>query len=89
MENQNRIIFVRRGPLFYEWRYAEDNPSKYRTTKVPRSLQLKDACDLIVHDWMQIPGHEACTVAWEITSEEIQAGKKGVPWPDKVGGLPV
>jgi len=70
---------IRRGAAFYEWKYLEENRSKYKTTKVPRGIQPKDALDLIVHEWLQWHREEIVNAAWELTEEEIAAGKRGIP----------
>jgi len=78
---QPRFIVIRRGAIFYEWRYAEENKSKYRTTKIPRTIAPKDANDIIAHDWLHLHPQEVLTCGWELTDEEIAAGKKGIRVP--------
>jgi hypothetical protein len=73
-----RFIVIRRGPVWYEWRYREQNPSKYRTTKVPRTIQPKDAADIVAHDYLQLHPKVLLTLGWELTDEEKAAGKKGI-----------
>lgn len=73
-----RFIVIRRGPRFYEWRYRENNRASYRTTKVPRGLPPKDALDLVAHYWLELHPGEILNAAWELTEEEIAAGKKGI-----------
>ncbi len=76
---QPRFIVIRRGKAFWEWRYREENPVKYRTTKVPASIIPPEALRLICHEWCQFHPNEVLTGAWELTEEEIAAGKTGIP----------
>jgi hypothetical protein len=76
---QPRFIVIRQGREFWEWRYREENPSKYRTTKVPSSFSPPKALEAICHVWCQLHENEVLTGAWELTEEEILAGKKGIP----------
>jgi hypothetical protein len=76
---QPRFIIIRQGREFWEWRYREEMPSKYRTTKVPASYSPPQALNAICHDWCQFHPNEVLTGAWELTEEEILAGKKGIP----------
>lgn len=73
-----RFIVIRRGPVWYEWRYREENPSKYRTTKVPRGIPPKDAADLVAHSYLELNPNHLLTLAWELTEEEKAAGRKGI-----------
>jgi hypothetical protein len=73
-----RFIVIRRGPVWYEWRYREENPSKFRTTKVPRGLSPKDALDLVAHSYLELHPNDMLTCGWELTDEEKAAGKKGI-----------
>lgn len=44
------------------------------------------ACHLVAFEYCQQRPNERVTVAWELTEEEILAGKKGFVWPDDIGG---
>jgi len=76
---QPRFLIIRQGPLYWEWRYREELPSKYRTTRVPSSIPPKRALDAIAHDWCQLNPGEVLTCAWELTAEEVAEGKQGIP----------
>ena len=76
---QPRKIVIRKGREFWEWRYFEENPVKYRTTKVPVSYSPPQAGEAIAHEWCQLNPNEVLTLGWELTEEEILAGKKGIP----------
>jgi hypothetical protein len=73
-----RFIVIRRGAVWYEWRFREENSVKYRTTKIPRTIPSKDAADIIAHDWLQLNPKAILTLGWELTDEEKAAGKKGI-----------
>lgn len=75
---QPRFLVIRQGANFWEWRYREENPSRYRTTKVPASVKPKDALDAIAHDWLMLNPGEVLTCGWELTEEEVLAGKIGI-----------
>jgi hypothetical protein len=79
-----REIVIRRGQIFYEYKLREENSVWYRTTKVPRSISPKEAADLIAHEWLSLHTNEPLRVAWELTDEEREAGKKGVEWPPDI-----
>ena len=76
---QPRFIIIRMGPKYWEWRYREENPVKYRTTKVPSSLKPIEALNAICFDWCQLHPDEVLTGGWELTDEEREAGKFGIP----------
>jgi len=76
---QPRFLVIRKGPVWWEWKYREENPSAYRTTKVPSSIAPKDAIEIICHDWLELHGGEVVNIAWELTDEERAAGKTGIP----------
>jgi hypothetical protein len=76
---QPRFIVIRKGAKFWEWRYREENPVKYRTTKIPASFSPPRALEAIAHEWCELHPNEVLTGAWELTEEEILAGKTGIP----------
>jgi hypothetical protein len=72
---QPRFIVIRRGR---EWRYREEERSKFRTTKVPASIIPPVAAEAVAHEWCELNPNEVLTLAWELTSEEVAAGKIGI-----------
>lgn len=73
-----RFVVIRQGPENWEWKYREENPSKYRRTPIPKYIKPVIALTAVMDDLIQREG-EVYTGAWELTEEEIAAGKKGIP----------
>lgn len=73
-----RFLVIRKGSVFWEWRHREENPAKYRTTKIPSSIPPKDALDMVCHDYLQLHPNVLLTGAWELTDEQKEAGVKGM-----------
>lgn len=40
------------------------------------------ASHLVAMEWCQANPNEPCMVGWELTQEDVQAGKKGALWPE-------
>jgi hypothetical protein len=76
---QPRFIIIRRGRVWWEWRYREEERTKFRTTKVPASIIPPMAANEVAHEWCEFHPNEVLTVGWELTDEEVAAGKKGIP----------
>lgn len=69
---------IRRGPLYWEWKYREQNPSLYKTTMIPSYVEPKEALDGVMQAIIPNNSSEVFTGGWELTEEEILAGKKGI-----------
>lgn len=72
-------IVLRRGRVYWEWRYRQDHPSKFRATRVPQSLSPTDAGTLIFDEWCRLTHETAAVILWELNEEERAAGVPGVP----------
>lgn len=72
MGDTRRHLVIRRGPVYYEWRYLEEHPSKFRTLKLLSTMPPKDASDLVAHEFLQLSQCESLVVLWERTPDEQQ-----------------
>jgi hypothetical protein len=79
----SREIIIRRGAVFYEWKYREEGDNKWKMSAVPRTIIPPEAANAIAIEWMELH-KEPIKLGWLLTPEEIEAGKKGIEWPSDI-----